>query len=470
MATAGLGLIEEFGNGKHLHEAYCFERVDDITLIPSPEHKRSLEGFRLIAGLPYWDRVWVVQEIVLPSKLTAILGSASISWDSFLSGAVNWLDHSVSCCRTLGDSLPLETKHLILLFFSKLLKMAEISGSRRLVEQYHLVNLLIVTRSRIALDPRDKVFSLLGLVDTWLHAAPIVPDYKLTTLQVYAQVTENIITSLGGVLFVFCGNHLRRPEFPSWVHDWAAEDHSPFPYENGWGEVLWNMYSASNGAVATIKRYGDSVLLIDGNYVDRVIVVGDPMEVHDWKSSVPVYDSWVKMTGVDKHPEQSYVAGGDIDNALWSCIIGDAGYAGDPTGPAESRFRRATREDYKGYEAWKMEIRTAVDGQWMLSADTIQIMMTAPITARHRRMFITERGYFGMGPLKTAVGDEVYVLPGSTVPFVHRPAILPTDEGYAPLDQSIKVQNLVGECYVHGIMYGEFLSHSETKTETIALC
>lgn len=58
-------------------------------------------------------------------------------------------------------------------------------------------------------------------------------------------------------------------------------------------------------------------------------------------------------------------------------------------------------------------------------------------------VFTTDSGYFGLGPNCTTVGDQVYLLIGSDVPFVLRPA----GEEFL----------LVGACHVHGIMYGEGL-------------
>ena len=63
----------------------------------------------------------------------------------------------------------------------------------------------------------------------------------------------------------------------------------------------------------------------------------------------------------------------------------------------------------------------------------------------------TKEGYAGMFPWKAQVGDEIYILFGGDFPFVLR-----------RLKERQHFQ-LVGQCYIHGIMEGEFdwRSHQE---------
>lgn len=60
----------------------------------------------------------------------------------------------------------------------------------------------------------------------------------------------------------------------------------------------------------------------------------------------------------------------------------------------------------------------------------------------NRRFFVTETGFFGLGPAVTETKDRVCVLFGGEVPFVCR-------------FQSVGSFELCGECYVHKMMHGE---------------
>lgn len=61
-----------------------------------------------------------------------------------------------------------------------------------------------------------------------------------------------------------------------------------------------------------------------------------------------------------------------------------------------------------------------------------------------RLLFATSIHKIGVGPLPTKVDDEVWILSGARFPFILRPL----ENGR---------HELVGEAYVHGIMYGEAL-------------
>jgi hypothetical protein len=71
-----------------------------------------------------------------------------------------------------------------------------------------------------------------------------------------------------------------------------------------------------------------------------------------------------------------------------------------------------------------------------------------------RRVFRTSRGYIGLCPLPSEVGDEVWLLQGALVPFVLREV---AEKGK---------YEMIGEAYLHGFMNGEMLT--EQFKENIA--
>jgi hypothetical protein len=71
-----------------------------------------------------------------------------------------------------------------------------------------------------------------------------------------------------------------------------------------------------------------------------------------------------------------------------------------------------------------------------------------------RMMFHTDTGFIGLGPRNMREGDEVCILQGGRVPYILRRVPSEASEGES---QSRDEWNLVGECYVSGIMYGELV-------------
>jgi hypothetical protein len=68
-------------------------------------------------------------------------------------------------------------------------------------------------------------------------------------------------------------------------------------------------------------------------------------------------------------------------------------------------------------------------------------------TLNGRRFLITREGYVGWAPRSTEKGDKIFVLFGCGTPVILRP--------YGD------TYRLVGECYIHGIMYGKVIDDLE---------
>ncbi|KAF2671103.1 hypothetical protein BT63DRAFT_423356 [Microthyrium microscopicum] len=83
-----------------------------------------------------------------------------------------------------------------------------------------------------------------------------------------------------------------------------------------------------------------------------------------------------------------------------------------------------------------------------------------------RRVFITESGKLGLGPVTTEIGDKVAVISGASMPFVLREAETSPAQDMSTSDSegasNPKHYNLIGPAYVHGIMNGEALQHATT--------
>ncbi|KIM99807.1 hypothetical protein OIDMADRAFT_181179 [Oidiodendron maius Zn] len=81
------------------------------------------------------------------------------------------------------------------------------------------------------------------------------------------------------------------------------------------------------------------------------------------------------------------------------------------------------------------------------------------LAVSYRRLFITVKGYIGLGPSDMQKDDKVCLLFGSSVPFVMR--------------QDGSTWRLIGDCYVHGIMDGEIsnlLDSGELDCQMFDLC
>jgi hypothetical protein len=73
----------------------------------------------------------------------------------------------------------------------------------------------------------------------------------------------------------------------------------------------------------------------------------------------------------------------------------------------------------------------------------------------HGGFFVTEWGYIGVGPKITKVNDQICVFAGGGVPFV--------------LEEKYRMYSLIGESYVHGIMYGESCAFTGVQQQDLVL-
>jgi hypothetical protein len=78
------------------------------------------------------------------------------------------------------------------------------------------------------------------------------------------------------------------------------------------------------------------------------------------------------------------------------------------------------------------------------------------VTCRGRQLFGTEKGYIGIGDITLEIGDLVCVLIGGKTPFILRPVV---GGKY----------RFIGECYVHGIMFGEALEEGLKREKVFTL-
>jgi hypothetical protein len=67
-------------------------------------------------------------------------------------------------------------------------------------------------------------------------------------------------------------------------------------------------------------------------------------------------------------------------------------------------------------------------------------------------LITTTTGYLGLAPKAVRQGDVIVILPGCGCPMIFRPCG--------------NVYNVLGECYIHGLMNGEFFE-LENKENTL---
>jgi hypothetical protein len=187
--------LSSIANNQHLHDfPFNTHFVGKVVTFPS-----VLEALGNILGAPWWRRIWTVQEAVLPHTTTVIVGSISMPLETVLKACSLINYHILNCCSDWVKTLSIQES--ILIGSESFLTTGRVSEVKK---EYHspgsssirgrtYSEFVTLFRSRLATDPRDKVYGLLGLFsEDWKNTYLLKPDYSLSPGKVYARATFRI--------------------------------------------------------------------------------------------------------------------------------------------------------------------------------------------------------------------------------------------------------------------------------------
>lgn len=205
-----IGFLRLLSNSKNLIQART-----DLKMLLASARTRLFECVRALLIAPWWNRIWVVQEIAVSRVATVQFGTVSLPWTVFARAA-----KAISKYSNAGRFF--ESDHW------KVLSLVErqVSNIERTRMKWHadggndLLRLLQEFSNRQATDDRDKVYGVLSLAT---NGHFIVPDYNLDTLETYRRVALTLINDNSG-LTCWVGDQKRKnhKNLPSWIPDWST--------------------------------------------------------------------------------------------------------------------------------------------------------------------------------------------------------------------------------------------------------
>ena len=145
---------------------------------------------------PYWDRLWVLQEIALGGGRTAILcGQEAVTWGEFYDAIYSFGTHNVDVFFSLIDR---ERKAAGLpasgLKRNKLIHLNTEQSVQRGHAKPQFMCMLDLGRKSLVTDPRDKIYGLLGMMEASV-SDQIVPDYTATLQTVFTDFAKAFISA-----------------------------------------------------------------------------------------------------------------------------------------------------------------------------------------------------------------------------------------------------------------------------------
>ena len=220
-------------------------------------------SFALLVHRPWFERVWVVQEVTLAKTISLVCGLDYIDWDDlariiwFLL-AVKW-DPFVSP-YTLRGHFERNSQSMFRLMGRGLehggqepLQLTIVRTFTRSVGPYKLDDLLERLRFCKATNPRDKVFALRNIANPadgvlGTYGSLISPDYGIAIELLYIRVTKAIINARGDLKILNAKESDSQRELkslPSWVPDYSVLQ-LPGPLTEIVHEANWNANGSYN--------------------------------------------------------------------------------------------------------------------------------------------------------------------------------------------------------------------------------
>jgi hypothetical protein len=311
-----------------------------------------------------------------------------------------------------------------------------------------LNNLIFEARRRQATDPRDRVYGLLAMFNTALGRRMLTADYSKPLEHVYRDFARAFIARSQSLALLMQSSPMTNAlkGLPTWVpdlssrYDFRAEQVRAKAIHQSRFQACRNLDHYSCGSTS------DDLLWVKGLLVDHIKCTSDRND-ESWdsgnfilqNSSSKALLSWRDLCerGFPAPKVRPYVGGGTVWKAYCTTLT-------------NSRSPQA-HDGYDIEELYELIIGSKQENLMILPHS---LAVVVGVCTAKRRFFITEKGYVGLGPLDAQMGDEVFILQGGQVPFVLRRFEYQGD---------LSCRNLVGDCYVHGIMHGEFLGRNEVN-------
>lgn len=430
---------------------------------------------RSIFARPWFSRCWVVQEIATSKAATIICGKYCINWSdmemALQSGYINRYDDN------------------------EIYTLVSIRQRVLNSDTTNLETLLWYTNTFQTADPRDRIFSLLGLVSRDVVIASdsshdplqdtIRINYDASIRDIYIEATTQCLikTSSAGILAASLG--LRKTnlgDFPSWVlnpvpsrEDLRGEDLFAWTLPNTGG------WTAAGTSMCNLQFDGRNNLLgVQGIIVDIVDLVGAVREgsPHNPKaaglggiaghvkvgaSNIKCYFQWRAFSGVGT--EEFYRGTTKTtEEAFYEMICPRM-----PTANENEQLRVRHLELSRRFDQFMLStfgfMEQKIHGKLrkrelaQIVGKSARVVIEASFGNREdvaaaadfegsnglsvrRRFLRTRNGYIGLGGRDVEIGDKVILLAGSAAPFLIRS----TSSGR---------YKIVSDAYVVGMMDGE---------------
>ncbi|KAK0103303.1 hypothetical protein ONS95_005333 [Cadophora gregata] len=398
-----------------------------------------------VANHPWWNRVWTVQEAILPTKKVFLWGPFRLSWDTLTECSHVWTGTGLP--TELSDFMWNPTSPDLSAIMDRTLgwlfcNVIWINSAHSQFEEP--VRTIIKWCGRKATDPKDKVFGLLGLLPPLMERRFLDKcDYGTSVAQIYSAFTLDIILNHGNLLPLVLQ---QRPSpgfgthgLPTWVCDMGDCELPQIPHHVDRWYLRWGYeaYDACAGLKLDVNSLSEPsseirTLGLTGVAVDTIVIIGKRLTNIAAKEPAIIAEilrSWMEL-GLEYH---TAIAGGlgeeSFNKAFYRVVVSNL-----IRNEEQWVERRPNEQDFADISEF---LQTGLG--------TINDIDFWHRYVENQTFFITKNGMMGLGDWETECGDEVWVFNGGNMPFTIRRKNDGSEDDF----------EFVGCCYADGIMDGE---------------
>jgi hypothetical protein len=502
-----------------LRNRYGLNDLEMYEVLGKERRGPEMQAFVKMLDHPWFTRIWVIQEIAVPRVVHVIYGGQYLEWDILAMAIEVFAAAPTSVLLTIqGDDLDLDLanaknpkpptpRSLVegqlnrrrlpegVQFGQQMSSIRQEiqSGPQEELDQstafpgevrsrgVPLRELLWRCSLANASVPKDKVFALLAMA----HPPPsddLLSMYNADVTEIYQSVSQSLLSQdyLHWVLPLAGIGSWSADSTPrlAGLHPECSPDYWPDPDNPS--------YAASSGFVRPPSLDAeDGLLLLQGVRTPRIAQLGShssyygPQAVLTPRTYAEIGDQIDEIIAMSSgsRSQLRYGTAEGLKDAIWRTLVGDCTNHGQRPAPRSwiqhfdailsmLELRRAVGDDEIARDPLKFmkqfeHLPSLQDGS--LTRFTIR----KGCMGNGRKFAIMEDGALGWVPRGCEVGDEVLVLFGAQVPFAVRRRRA-SESGGTGAARTTSYE-LLGECYVHGLMDGEAVLRSGAKVEDFAL-
>lgn len=426
-----------------------------------------LECCSIILQVEFWERLWIVQEVVLSTRAEAsflVCGSCDMNCGDFMTLLLTaqWMilnDRSIKSALLKSALLRKEFAHHV----SNLSRAQALPSLDTHVKG--VGTLFEYARNLKSNNRKDRVYGLLSIVP---EIQNLEPNYEMSTSRIYQEATMLLLVnrrSFDILLYVDVRPNA-HPDIPVWASAWCPLSVSEEC--SGGGPELANSLPLFNACSKfEVPQHLESRLLIRAQRLFTVVNADHLGPV--WPADADPQDSRDTVTAMLKAVCAFWKVSPSLDQirfrlAVRALLLDERPFWGLETNAESGRIRRFKDLGKEG----DAELDQSVRMIWSTLNSTLPLddVDTALCNSQHQALAVDQNVYLGniLGqrfqttrfalspsdqfsvlPIDAAIGDCVILLPGVGVPFLLRPDETEQGAGY----------RIVGPAYVQGIMDGE---------------